>query len=147
MAVEMFLKLDGVQGDPSIKGEIQVLSFSWGLTQTLAQTPGVSSGKPNVSDLSIVKYIDGASPKLMEMCCRGDSSSFATLSLRKAGEKQQDYFKIKLTDVLISSYQTNSTTDGLPMEQLSLAFQGVEVQSAENGQFQAATTCNFAKGH
>lgn len=153
MAVDMFLKIDGVEGG-HIKGEIEVLSFAWGINQaaTQQQGGGAGAGKVNVQDFLIAKRVDQVSPKLMEMCCRGEHVSFATLTLRKAGDKQQDYFTIKMTDALISSYQTGGGGGGTePTEQVSFSFANVQVSALEQkadgsiGGAVSSSSCHFGK--
>ncbi|HYN78560.1 MAG TPA: type VI secretion system tube protein Hcp, partial [Lamprocystis sp. (in: g-proteobacteria)] len=73
MAVDMFLKLEGVTGESQDKthtGEIDVLAWSWGLSQsgTFHTGGGGGAGKVNVQDLSFTKYIDKSSPNLMLYC-------------------------------------------------------------------------------
>ena len=131
MAVDMFLKLDGVIGNPNIKGEIQVLSFSWGLSNPASNVGGGGgAGKPNVSDFSIVKQFDEASGQLMEMCCTGHHAGSATFRVvNAAGKKQQqDYLIIKMSDVLISSYQTGGADGSIPMESVTFSFQSIDMQ-------------------
>ena len=159
MAVDMFLKLDGVQGesqDSKHKGEIEIMSFSWGVSQSGAAAHGAGggAGKVNVQDFSIVKLLDTASPELMEKVCRGEHIGSALLTLRKAGDgkDQQEYLKIKLTDVLVSSYQTGGGNGGVPAEQVSFSFQNVEVSAAEIrqdgsiGGWKNTTSCHFGGG-
>jgi type VI secretion system secreted protein Hcp len=153
MAVDMFLKLEGVKGESvsdKHKGEIDILSFSWGLNQSgSVGGGGGGAGKVTVNDLSIVKQLDGASPQLMEMCCRGEHVGSATLTLSRLGHKEQteDYFKVTMTDVLISSYQTGGSSNGVPAEQVSFQFGSVEVSSVDaKGTFQPSVACNFHKG-
>src|SRR6187551_1767109 len=112
MAVDMFLKLDGVDGesvDAKYEKWIEILSFSWGISDGSKATnlPGKapSSRRAQVSDLSITKYLDTSSPKLFEKCCEGEHIGGATLVMRKAGEKPLEFYKIKLVDILISSVQ------------------------------------------
>ena len=151
MAVDMFLKLDGIKGESTSskhKDEIEVLSFSWGVSQAQA-TGGGGAGKLNIQDLSFVKRLDTASPQLLEASCRGEHIGFGLLTLAKAGEQQQDYLKIKFSEVLISSYQTGGSQGGDPAEQISLSFQNVEVSAAEVnpdgsiGGWKNTTSCHF----
>lgn len=154
MAVDMFLKLDGVKGesaDSKHKGEIEILSFSWGVSQAIAEHGGASSGKVSSNDFSIMKEFDTASPQLMEMICSGQSAGSALLTLRKAGEKPLEYLKIKLTDVLISSYQTGGGNGGVPVESVSFSFSNIEVSAFEQkadgslGQ-EVSSSCHFGGG-
>lgn len=152
MAVDMFLKIDGIDGearDHKHKGAIELLSYSWGLAQTLAAPGGGGgAGKPTVQDFVIVKQIDKSSPKLMEATCTGERLPAVQLSLVNK-ESQLEYMKIKLTDVLISSYQTGGTGDGgaVPVDQVSFNFTSVDIQAADKqGRFVSQVSCNFVKG-
>jgi hypothetical protein len=79
MAVDMFLVLEhadlkGETQDTTYKdkGGIDVLAWSWGMSQsgTFHVGGGSGAGKVNVQDISITKYVDKASPILMLFCCR-----------------------------------------------------------------------------
>ncbi len=126
MAVDMFLKIetiDGESSDSKHKNEIEVLSFSWGVSR------GQQLGQPRVADFQIVKTLDTASPLLYEAVCRADRIREATFTARKAGGAQQEYLKIKFTDVIITSIAPAGSTggDALPMDQVSLQFGTAEM--------------------
>ena len=55
-------------------GEIDVLSWSWGLSQsgTMHTGGGGGSGKVNVQDLTLTKWVDKASPVLMQYAMTGN---------------------------------------------------------------------------
>ena len=148
MAVDMFLKINGIEGESSIKkheGEIELLSFSWGLSQPSSSTGGGGgAGKVQVQDFSFVKTIDASSPKLMEACCSGQHLHDVTLTLATR-EKPQEFLKIKFSDVLISSYQTGGGATGgmVPVDQVSFNFRQIEVQST-GGKGSPAITCDFS---
>jgi type VI secretion system secreted protein Hcp len=114
MAVDMFLKIAGVDGeskDDKHKKEIDVLAWSWGLSNSGSAHVGggAGAGKVNVQDLSVTKWLDAASPKLILSCANGKHYDEATLVVRKAGEKPVEYLKIKLQEVLISSVSTGGS--------------------------------------
>ena len=152
MAVDMFLKLDGIKGesqDSKHKDEIEIVSFSWGLNQQVATAGGAAAGKVSALDFSIVKQLDAATPQLIEMACQGEHLGSGLLTLRKAGGEQQDYLKIKLTDILISSYQTGGSSAGLPAESISFSFGNIEISAAEQKEdgsisgWSNPTSCHF----
>ena len=152
MAVDMFLKIDGVEGesrDAKHKGEIDLLSFSWGITNSgRSSGGGGGAGKVTPGDFSIVKALDKATPQLFERCCEGTHVPAVqlTLSTTSGKETQQEYLKIKLTDVLISSYQTGGSSGGggIPVESLSFSFNSVEISAADRkGNFVSQVNCNF----
>jgi len=114
MAVDMFIKIKGVDGeskDHKHGKEIDVLSWSWGMSNSGSAHVGggAGAGKVNVQDLSFSKWVDSASPKLMLACCNGKHFDEALLTVRKAGEKPVEYIKIKLTEVLITSISTGGS--------------------------------------
>lgn len=108
MPVDMFLKLDDIKGesqDSKHKDEIEVLSWNWGVSQggTAHSGSGAGAGKVSVRDISLVKYVDKASPNLLKWCCSGKHFQKATLVVRKAGGTALEYLKIELKDGLIGS--------------------------------------------
>ncbi|MBC7944044.1 MAG: type VI secretion system tube protein Hcp [Burkholderiales bacterium] len=114
MAVDMFLKLDDVKGestDDKNADQIDVLAWSWGMSQsgTTHTGGGGGAGKVSVNDLSVTKYVDKASPTLMISCCNGKHFKEALLTVRKAGENPLDYLKVTMKEVLISSISTGGS--------------------------------------
>lgn len=114
MAVDMFIKITDIPGesvDSKHKGEIDVLAWSWGMSQngTTHMGGGSGAGKVNVSDLSLTKFIDKASPKLQLFCCNGKHIKEALLVVRKAGEKPLEYVKITMSDCIVTSVQTGGS--------------------------------------
>jgi type VI secretion system secreted protein Hcp len=110
MAVDMFLKLDGIKGeskDDKHKDEIHIESFSWGMNQTGGGHTGGGSGagKVSVHDISVTKFVDKASTNLAFHCASGKHISEGLITVRKAGEHPVEYLKIKLIDILVSSVQ------------------------------------------
>jgi type VI secretion system secreted protein Hcp len=121
----MFLKLDGVQGESSDskhKGDIEISSFSFGAGNVQAHGSGGGAGKTSFSSFTITKHVDKTSPQLQLSALSGKHYKEADVFFaRKAGKGQQDYLKIKLDDVLISSYQTGGHAGGaIPTETIAL---------------------------
>ena len=111
MAVDMFLKLDGIDGeaqDDKHAKEIDVLAWSWGASQagTTHMGSGSGSGKVAVQDLSVTKYTDKASPTLIQHCCTGKHIPKGKLTIRKAGDKPVEYIVIELEDILVTNVST-----------------------------------------
>lgn len=116
MAVDMFLKIEGVVGesvDKVHKDSIDVLAWSWGMANsgTTHQGGGGGSGKVSVQDISFTKYIDKSSPELMIHCCTGEHFPQAKLTVRKAGGKGGpiEYVTILMKEVLITSISTGGS--------------------------------------
>lgn len=152
MAVDMFLKIEGVEGeavDHAHGGEIDVLSWSWGMSQSgsMHVGGGGGAGKVNVQDLVITKYLDKSSPTLMKTCCSGKHYPSAILTIRKAGDQPVEYLIIEMTDVLISSVQIGASAgDDRLMETVSLNFAAVKqsyTPQAKDGTPAAAVEAGF----
>ena len=138
MAVDMFLKLEGIPGesrDSKHKDEIEIESFSWGLSQSgsLATGGGGGAGKASFQDLHFTTPVSRASPKLFFACASGQHVPEATLTVRKAGQVPVEFLVYKLSDVVISSYQEAGAAagDGLPMDSFSFNFAKIEVSYKE----------------
>src|SRR5262247_2402356 len=107
MAADIFAKLGDIKGeslDNKHKDEIEVLSFSWGVTnaQVISAGGGGAAGKASFQDLTIVHALDKASPLLLKACATGTHIKDATITHRKAGKGQQEYLIVKLNDVTIT---------------------------------------------
>lgn len=135
---DFFLKIDGVDGesaDSKHKGEIDLLSWSWGETQSGAHAGGGGggAGKVSMQDFHFVMTVNKATPKLILACASGEHIKEATLTCRKAGGEQEEYLKYKFSDLLISSYQTGGSGGSgvIPTEQISFNYSKMEVEYKE----------------
>lgn len=134
MAVDYFLKIQGCDGesaDAKHKGEIDVLAWSWGMTQSGSMhiAGGGGSGKVSVHDLSITKYLDKASTVIMQKCASGKHFPEAELVCRKAGDQPLEYYKVKMKEVLISSISSGgSAGEDRVTENITLNFAKMEVE-------------------
>lgn len=115
MAVDMFLKLTDVKGeaqDKAHKDEIDVLAWSWGMSQsgTMHTGGGGGGGKVSVQDISITKWLDKSSPVLMQYCSTGKQFTEAVLTVRKAGgDSPLEYLIITMKDVIVTSISTGGS--------------------------------------
>lgn len=137
MAVDMFIKIDNIQGeskDGTHKGETDVLAWSWGMSQSgsMHTGGGGGSGKVNVQDLSFTKWLDKGSPDLLKACCKGTHLPKAVLVVRKAGDKPLEYLTITMENVLVASVSTGGSggQDRLT-ENVTLNFSKVKVKYIE----------------
>ena len=138
MAVDMFLALKGeIKGeaqDAKHKGEIDVLAWSWGLSQSgsFHVGGGGGAGKANFQDISITKWVDSASAILMLYVANGDHFTDAKLTVRKAGKKPLEYLVIEMQKVMITSVSTGgSGGEDRLTENITLNFAKVEVKYKE----------------
>ena len=133
MAVSIFARIGTIQGesqDDKHKDEIEVLSWSWGMSQsgTMVHGGGGGEGRASFQDFSFTHYVDKASPVLMSTCATGEHIKDATITVRKAGADEQEYLVIQMTDVLVTSVSTSGSEGDSPMEAVALAFAKVDLE-------------------
>lgn len=126
-ADSVFLKLGEIKGDSAAarhEGEIEVLSWSWGASQPAAagpRTTGLSAGRVSITDVTLMKVLDSATPKLFELVTRGTRVPRAVLTVSKQGGDQFEYFRITLEEVKVSSLQLSAASER-PSESVGLSF-------------------------
>src|SRR4051812_12041571 len=145
--VDYFLKIDGIDGeshDAAFAKHIELESWSWGEANAggFAHGSGGGAGKVSVQDLSFTMKVNKASASLAQACATGTHIKSAELVARKAGDNPQTFLKVKLSDVLCSSYQIGGTGAGgvVPVDQVTLNFARIEFgygQQDEKGKVNA----------
>ena len=135
MATDIFAKLGDIKGeslDAKHKDSIEVLSFSWGVSNTSVIGSGSGSGggagKASFQDLSFTHAIDKASPDLLRVCATGEHLKEATVTHRKAGKGQQEFLIVKMNDVIITSVSHGGSSESTSIENVSVAFAKVALE-------------------
>ncbi len=140
MAVDMFIKIDGIKGeskDDKHKEDIDVLAWSWGMSQSgsFHTGGGGGAGKVNIQDLSFTKWVDIATPVLMLSCSNGEHIKEAVLEVRKAGKTPLPYIIITMKKIIVSSISTGgSGGEDRLTENVSLNFAEVEFKYVEQSE-------------
>ncbi len=133
MAVNAYLIISDRQGPSTSKtGAIDILSFSFGASQTAVIGVGSSggearAGRANLADISIMKVVDKTSPLLFDDCVTGNYLDSVDIVYDKPmGDSQEEYYKIHLEDALITSIQHSGSNEN-PMESVSFAYSKIKV--------------------
>jgi type VI secretion system secreted protein Hcp len=132
--------IEGESQDAAHKGEIEVRSWNWGMTQesNMHAGSGGGAGKATVKDVTFLHWVDRASPNLAKYCLTGKHIPEARLTVRKAGGSPLEYLKIIMTDVITSEVRASGKNAGERIDEaVSLAFSKVSqeyvVQNAQGG--------------
>jgi type VI secretion system secreted protein Hcp len=133
MAVEAFLKLDGIDGESQKEGhvnEIELFSFSWGASNPSSVSFGTGSGagKVDISSLTVQTQVAKQSPKLFLACASGQHIAKGKLTVREAGggEKPLEYLTYDMEEVFIDSVSWGGAAGGgKPSESVSMSFKKV----------------------
>ena len=141
MAVDYFLKLDGIQGesaDSAHKDEIQIMSWSWGATQvsSVSGTGGSGAGKADLSDFSIMAHFDRSTPKFFKSICAGQHIKTGTMSAIKSGADGKPYLKVDFKELFVSSLQISGSSE-VPTVSLSFSYNEIKIDyssQSETGQ-------------
>ena len=131
MAIDTHIKFDGVEGESTHqdhKGEIEVLSWSWGVSNASGAAVGGGSGrgKAQLQDFHFMHAYDKASPVLAKKCAQGVHFPTVVITARKSGEGQKDFFKITMKEVFISSVSNSASSGGDMAESVSMSYGFVE---------------------
>ena len=125
------LLISGLTGEGSSNGpgSIEVLSWSWGISQssTVLSSAGGGAGKVHFHDISFTKKLDKSSPLLALACASGQH--FPTVVLTVSPTRTDfpvDTYQIKFTDVFCSTISASGGGGVIPTEQFSINFAKIE---------------------
>lgn len=132
-AVDYFLKIEGIEGESTSethKEQIEIHSFSWGMSNSgsMAVGGGGGAGKASFTSLRVTTTVSKASPMLFESVATGMHFPSATLTLVDSEQRGQEMMKVTLSDVIISSYQTGGVSGSAPTESFKLNFAKIEYE-------------------
>ena len=130
----IYMKFDSINGEVTAKGKekwIEVLSFSWGVSNSSSagSAGGGGAGKASFQDLHFVQNTQSSSAPLLKACATGEHIKQALLTFHKGDGQSNEYLKIKLEDVLVSSYQAGGaegSNNETPSEEISINFAKIE---------------------
>jgi len=122
---------------PPLTGESTVQGFANQIIATSCQfgagtsvalsSKGFQASKPSLSEVTLTKDLDKASPKMFEALVGGGVYRDVTISFTRTepGEAHSLFYTIKLKDAIFTSYSSQSGGD-LPSESFSLKFTAIE---------------------
>jgi type VI secretion system secreted protein Hcp len=129
-------QITGESQDAKHKGEIEVLSWSWGMQGKPSLSGGGASGKATMRELKVVKRVDKASTALMSALRTNEVIKEAVLTLRKTGKTPLEYLKITIEQgrVISLDIEAGDTSGGSTLvERLSFSFNKIEVEYTPQG--------------
>jgi type VI secretion system Hcp family effector len=114
---------------PAGTGMFSALSWSFGANSTVSSTGGGgvgSTGKANLTDVSVAKRTDSCSPLLFGDVVLGRHIKKVTI-LQQDGNKD-DVFELTLEQVVISGYQlSGDESHEVPSEQLTFSYAKITI--------------------
>jgi type VI secretion system secreted protein Hcp len=147
-----FLQIDGIKGesaDKTHKEQIDILSFSFGVTNsgTFSGGGGGGAGKASFSSFKFNKLYDASSPPLFTATATGKHIETATFAFRRSGgDSPGDFLTVKLTDVLVTGYQQGGTKEPPLLEGVELDASKIAIEykpQKQDGSFGPAITATY----
>jgi type VI secretion system secreted protein Hcp len=130
----IYLKYEGIDGEATEHGHkkwIEISSFQFGIGRSIHTRTGASQSRehsePTVSEVTISKHLDHASPKLFVESCTGSKGKKVEIDIVTTGQESEIPVHYTLEHTLISNYHV-STGGDKPMESLSLNFTKLEMK-------------------
>jgi len=139
MAVDFFLKLDSIQGeslDDKHKDWIQLTSWSWGASQvsSVAGTGGSGAGKADLSDFSVMKFVDKATLPLFKSICEGKHIATGTMEAVKSGATdKKPFLKVDFKELFVTSLQTAGSSE-IPHESVSFSYNEIAIEYSQQNE-------------
>ena len=126
LLMKMDPPIDGTSTMDKFAKQIELLSFSHGVAMQI--TGDVSntertSGKPNHQDFTVTKYLDQASPKINESCCKGDNFTSVEVTVGRNDKGAViPLIKYTLKNVVISSVSIGGGGGDKPVETVTMNY-------------------------
>lgn len=145
MAVDYFLKLDGIDGesnDDKFKNQIQLLSWSWGASNvsSVAGTGGSGAGKVDLSDFTVMTYFDKSTTKFFKSVCAGTHIPKGTMNAVKAGADGKPYLKVDFDELFVTGLQISASSE-IPSISISFSYNKIKIDySTQNEQGNLVST-------
>jgi type VI secretion system secreted protein Hcp len=135
MAVEMFLKMDGITGGSKNydhNGWADVISWGWGLVSNRNTSKVNDNDKTSFREIAITKRIGMESAAIMLLYAQGKTIQFAELDIIPVvakREAKQKYLSIRMEDILVKSIITGgNSSEGLFNENIILLFNKIRFE-------------------
>jgi len=129
---------DGIPGEYNGEGHkdwMEISTFTFSMSKPTMGASGSSRRRRTVvfDDVQLTKYVDKATPKLMEAAALGTVISEVTFEFRRViGEELVVFHKYEFDNALITSYQfSGSTGDAPPEDSFTMNFEVVKVTYTE----------------
>ena len=100
-----------------------------------------------MEDVRFTTFVNKASGDLMLACWTGKPIKKATLYVRKQGEKQQDYYVVRMDDVFVAEYHSGASTGSvIPADSFTLNFSKIKFEyraQKADGSLEAPTSVGY----
>ena len=124
---------DTIKGESTLTNyanKIEILSYSHGVAQQITgdqSNQKRTSGKPNHQDFTITKYLDLASPSLIDYCNEAKPIPTVTFTIGQNENGTVNAFMVyTLTNALVSSVSAGGGGGGKPQETVTFNYTAIK---------------------
>jgi len=129
---DYFLDIDGIDGeslDEIHPKEIRITEYKI-LARNRTARAEYKVGTTVFEDATFTGAVDCAFPKIQDALLKNTNIKNAVLTCRKAGKTQEDFFKVTLTNVFVTSCNIDGSTV-VPTVTFTLSFSRIDIQYRE----------------
>jgi type VI secretion system secreted protein Hcp len=133
--VAIYLQYDGIKGNVTADGykdHIGVMSVQFGVGRGISMEAGNMSNRestrPSLSEVTITKVADNSITGIFKEAVTGNAGKKVVIKFVRTGaDKVQEYMDYTLEDVLVSGYSISASSEGEPVETISLSYSKIMV--------------------
>ncbi len=126
----IYLQYDGIKGNVTADGykdHIAVDSVQFGVGRGISMEPGNMSNReatrPSVSEVTLTKVADNSVTAIFKEAVTGSAGKKVVIKFVRTGaDKVQEFMDYTLEDCLVSGYSMSATSEGDPVESITLSF-------------------------
>lgn len=135
MAIDVYLQIEGIKGesgDAGHQGWIECQSVSWSLHQPKSATASTGGGhtaeRAELSEVSIHKLADLASPILAQHCAMGKTIPKAKIEFMRADGNGSPvkYYEVELENIIVAHVAQGVAGGDVMTESIGLKFSRVK---------------------
>ena len=131
----IYLQYDGIKGNVTADGykdHIAVDSVQFGVGRGISMEPGNMSNReatrPCVSEVTLTKVADNSVTAIFKEAVTGSAGKKVVIKFVRTGaDKVQEFMDYTLEDCLVSSYSMSASSEGDPVESISLSFSKIMI--------------------
>ena len=131
-AMGIYMDFDGIKGEATQEDHkwwIDVLSLTWGTGRSIdtasRDTQNREATEPDLSDVTIIKQFDSASPELFTEACAGNQGKTVKIDITSTGSPSVVFCTYTLSNSVIDGFTVNSSGDR-PTESVSISYTKLE---------------------
>ena len=130
MAVDVFMKIDGISGessDPQYKDWIEVLSLNWEVDTSTGER---GHGEARSSYFGIAKVVDKATPLIIKATTQNELIKEIRIALCRAGKEKVKYLEYVIKNCVITKAKLQmgvNSGETLPVENIQFRFATIEI--------------------